>query len=110
VKQLVREPARFRALNGQHLIYTAGLFDYLRTEAAASLLKTLFGLLAPGGILVVGNLSPRCDSQGFLENLVDWHMIYRTDEELEALSDGIPSAPSIEREPTGVNSFLVLRR
>lgn len=110
VKHLVRDPARFAGLAGQHLIYAAGLFDSLPDHAATSLLRALFALLAPGGSVVVGNLSPRCDSRGFLENLVDWHMIYRTDDELLGLAYGLPAAATIEREATGVNGFLVLRR
>jgi extracellular factor (EF) 3-hydroxypalmitic acid methyl ester biosynthesis protein len=109
VKHLFRDPIRFSHLGRQNLIYAAGLFDYLPTDVARPLLRTLFGFLAPCGTLVVGNLSPRCDSQGFLESLVDWHMMYRTDEELLGLADGLPGAPTIEREATGVNSFLVLR-
>jgi hypothetical protein len=37
-------------------------------------------------------------------------MIYRTDDELLCLAAGLPGAATLEREATGVNSFLVLRR
>jgi extracellular factor (EF) 3-hydroxypalmitic acid methyl ester biosynthesis protein len=110
VKHLIREPVRFTHLAGQNLIYAAGLLDYMPPDAARALLRALFGLLAPGGALVASNLSPCCDSRGFLESLVDWEMIYRTDDELLSLAAGLPGAATLEREATGVNSFLVLRR
>jgi SAM-dependent methyltransferase len=111
VKHLVKDPARYAELGGQDLVYTAGLFDYLRSDVATRLMKNLFDLLAPGGRLVVGNLSPACDSQGFLETLVDWQIIYRTDEELVDLAKTCPAKSlRVEAEATGVNRFLVVER
>ena len=107
---LVRTPGRFVHLAGQLLIYSAGLLDSLPAGAAGAVLRALFALLAPGGVLVAGNLSPRCDSRGFLESVAGRQRIYRTDEDLLGLAAGIPAAPSIERDATGVNGFLVLWR
>lgn len=111
VKHLVREPHRFESLGNQDLIYTAGLFDYLRKAPAAKLLENLFNLLAPGGRLIIGNLSPECDSQGFLENLVDWEIIYRDDNEMLELTSLVsPSDTELDFEATKVNRFLVVKR
>jgi SAM-dependent methyltransferase len=111
VKHLVREPERFADLGGQDLIYAAGLFDYLRQDAAERLTANLYSLLAPGGALAIGNLSPACSSLAFLEYLVDWPIISRTDAELTALGTPLsPTALRIDREASGVNPFLVLTR
>ncbi len=63
VKQLVRNPDHFNILKNQDLVYTAGLFDYLRADVAAVLFRNLYDLLAPGGYLVVGNLTHECLSR-----------------------------------------------
>lgn len=111
VKHLVKEPERHADLRDQDLVYTAGLFDYLRPQPAMMLMKNLFSMLREGGCLVVGNLAPSCDSKGFLENLVDWEIIYRTDDELLGLAGMVqPRSIRIEAEATGVNRFLVLER
>lgn len=36
-------------------IYSMGLFDYLPTPVAQKLAKQLYNLLAPGGLLLIGN-------------------------------------------------------
>ena len=110
VEDLVREPARFADLAGQHLIYAPGIFDHLTTDAAISLVRALFRLVAPGGNVVVANLSPRCDSRGFVETLLGWQQVYRTDRDLLDLAYGVPATATIERDATGASSFLVLRR
>lgn len=111
VKQLVKSPDRFNILKDQDLVYTAGLFDYLSADVAAILFRNLYELLAPGGHLVVGNLTHDCNSRGFLEYLVDWKIEYRTDAEIEDFARLVrPSRLWLESERTGVNHFLVVQR
>ncbi len=111
VKQLIREAECFPELRDLHLIYSAGLFDYLPTAAAKALLTKLFSMLAEGGVLIIGNLSEACEDRGFLECAVDWSMIYRTRDDLTKLAATVPARrTSLEAEETGINRFLVLQR
>ena len=41
----------------QDLIYSVGLIDYLSERRAAGLVRKLFELLIPGGLLIVGNMN-----------------------------------------------------
>jgi len=111
VKHLVKDSGRYGILKEQDLVYTAGLFDYLKGDVAALLAKQLFDLLRPGGYLVIGNLTNDCDSRGFLEYLVDWNIIYRSDEEIRDFARYLkPADMWIEQEETGINHFLVIKR
>lgn len=66
-------------------IYSAGLFDYLNDKLAARLLTTSFDLLAPGGSLLVANFAPGLVEQAYMEAYMDWHLIYRDEEQMSAL-------------------------
>jgi extracellular factor (EF) 3-hydroxypalmitic acid methyl ester biosynthesis protein len=68
------------------LIYAAGLFDYLEDRAASLLIRRLHSRLAPGGTLVVTNLT-ECNSEvAYMESVMDWWMVYRDEEALRTLS------------------------
>lgn len=111
VKYLVKDPDQFNILSNQDLVYTAGLFDYLRSDVAAILCRNLYQLLNPGGYLIIGNLTHDCNSRGFLEYLVDWNIIYRNDREILDFARLIqPSRIWLESEHTGVNRFLVVQK
>jgi len=68
------------------LIYAAGLFDYLDDRAASLLIRRLRSRLAPGGTLVVTNLTERNSEVAYMESVMDWWMVYRDDEALRTLS------------------------
>ena len=66
IRKLV-SPFKYRIRNlaeaSFDLIYSAGLYDYIRTfgkreKGAIALTKNLFQLLKPGGTLLIGNFSP----------------------------------------------------
>lgn len=72
---------------GYDFIYSAGLFDYLADKTASRLIKRLFNSLNPGGVLLVTNFVPNIPDIGFMESYMDWHLIYRTADDLERLCD-----------------------
>jgi len=74
------------------LSYSAGLYDYLPASAATRLTTLMFDALRPGGTLLLANFLPNITDVGYMEGLMDWHLIYRSDEEMLALTDGIPSS------------------
>lgn len=85
-------------LTGRHklgkfdLIYSAGLYDYLDTGTAVRLTARLFGMLRPGGRLWVANFLPEIGAVGYMEAFMDWHLLYRTQEEILGLTREVPES------------------
>ncbi len=63
------------------LIYSAGLFDYVRQSIARKITRQLFRMIKPGGEIFLGNFSADSADIGFME-IIDWSLIYRTREEI----------------------------
>jgi extracellular factor (EF) 3-hydroxypalmitic acid methyl ester biosynthesis protein len=117
VRQLIKDSQKFVAAeNGAKgkydFIYCAGLFDYLNDYTCKQLIKIFHQRLAPGGLLVVTNVTPLTSNRGSLELILDWHLIYRDAAQLEHLcSDIIPKEEiRIKNDETGINIFLEARK
>lgn len=67
------------------LAYAAGLFDYLSDKAAHALVARMFRLLKPGGSLLVANFTNDHLDAGYMEAFADWHLIYRTEDQMRSL-------------------------
>ena len=80
------------------LVYSAGLFDYLDAATSSRLINTLAGLVRPRGKLLIGNFTPTSLGRGYMDLLLDWRLIYRSEEELLQLFGS-------SREPN-LRSFL----
>ena len=74
------------------LIYSMGLYDYLRHGIAERLTRALFDRLRPGGRLLLANFQPEAEGAGYMEAFMDWWLIYRTSDDLMALTEKIPAA------------------
>jgi len=83
VRQLLARPEIVPAAD---LIYAAGLFDYLENRAASLLIRRLRSRLAPGGMLVVTNLTARNAEIAYMESVMDWWMVYRDEDALRRLA------------------------
>jgi len=103
------------------LVYAAGLYDYIQTtsspeKGSVALTKNLFELVKPEGQLIIGNYTPTIPigTRWYMEYVCDWNLIYRTDEEILAFKNTIPSDQianyAIEAEATGITKFLVLEK
>lgn len=79
------------ALGRFDLVYAAGLFDYLSQRLAQRLTRVMFDLLHPGGQMLVTNFVPLIPDIGYMESFMDWHLIYRTHEEMLDLAATIPA-------------------
>ena len=100
------------------LVYSAGLFDYIKTfyvdatKGTIALTKHLFELVKPGGSLVIGNFSPNNprDLRFPMEYIYDWQLFHRTREEMLNFAHSIPKqevdSMTVEQEPLGINYFL----
>ena len=87
VKELLAGTVVF---NDFHLVYAAGLFDYLPQPVAQRLARKMIRMLVPGGKILIANFVPGIEDVGYMESFMAWHLIFRTDAELLAVFDAIP--------------------
>jgi hypothetical protein len=73
-------------------VYAAGLFDYLAAPVAAALTSRLFEMTRSGGTLLIPNFAAGARDSGYMESFMDWHLIYRTHDEMRALAASLPAA------------------
>lgn len=90
------------------LVYSAGLFDYLKDRAVRAAGTRLVEALAPGGRAVIGNFDVANPTRPFMELILNWPLYHRSADDLRRLFDGLGSGMTIEREATGVNLFAVI--
>jgi len=95
-------------------IYALGLYDYLSDRAAARLLATAVDMLNPGGKVWIANFVEDIPFAGYMEAIMDWWLIYRSEDRLGALGDRIdPSKIASRRtfvEPEKNVAFLEIVR
>jgi extracellular factor (EF) 3-hydroxypalmitic acid methyl ester biosynthesis protein len=105
---------RSDALTGFDLVYAAGLYDYLNAEHAQRLTQTLFSRLNAGGTLLVANFLPGIRDRGYMESFMDWHLVYRSMDEIAALASQIPldqqASSTTFEDPARNIGFLEMRR
>lgn len=74
----------------------------------------LFKGLNPRGKLVVGNCLQGTPDLGWMEALLDWYLIYRTQADIKAFANRIPEERIARMHgyicPTGCVGYLGLRR
>jgi extracellular factor (EF) 3-hydroxypalmitic acid methyl ester biosynthesis protein len=91
------------------LVYSAGLYDYLPERVAAALTQLLHSRIRGGGRLLLGNLVETPDSTWIMDYVWGWPLIYRTDETMLRLAEGLTPSGSrvgITRDATGRCLFL----
>ena len=100
-------------LHNQDLIYSIGLIDYFADEIVIGLLDAIHDALAPGGSVIVGNFHPRNPSRAVMDHVLEWKLIYRTEEDMQRLF----LASAFRRDPDrvfyesqGINLFAECRR
>lgn len=90
----------------QDLVYSMGLVDYFSDKLAVKILNNIYHMLKPHGEVIIGNFHTNCDSRLFLDYLLDWKLIYRTEQDmcrLFSLSKFGNSPVNIDYEEQGVN-------
>jgi hypothetical protein len=93
------------------MIYTAGLFDYFTEPIARRTAERMVDAVKPGGKVIIGNFCADNYKYGpFLELFLDWTLIYRTEADLLRVFDGLGSKMWVEKEPLGVNLFIVIQK
>jgi SAM-dependent methyltransferase len=96
----------------QDLIYSVGLIDYLSDRRAASLVQRLFDALAPGGLLIIGNMNETPLSNLWpMEFIADWTLEYRNEAHMMAWVNGLQIKSAwTELEPTERVRLLYARK
>lgn len=111
VRQMLRTPDLSDRLGRFHCVYSMGLFDYLNRPVAEAVLRKLYGLLEPGGELLVGNFHVANPTRVYMDYWMDWSLIYRSEQTFLSLARRLPGASSeIVFEATGSQMFLRVRR
>jgi hypothetical protein len=70
------------------LVYTLGLTDYLDDRAMGLLHRMVKSVLAPGGDFILANFVPNHLAIGWMDAVMDWHLIYREPSELATFAAG----------------------
>ena len=113
IKRLIVDKTNTKTLyENMDMVYTAGLFDYLSSRASNRLIHKLYSFLKPGGLLIIGNFGPYNPQRFIMEFAAEWFLIYRSEDELKDLAQGLPEniKLTVEKEPEGVNLFLNIRK
>jgi extracellular factor (EF) 3-hydroxypalmitic acid methyl ester biosynthesis protein len=113
VRRLLTDKKLSNTLGECELIYSAGLFDYLNDRTFDALIGKLWGAVAEGGVLAVGNVAALNPDRYAMEYFTEWFLNHRSPENLHArgrMLNPTPSKIEVGSEPLGVNLFLILNR
>lgn len=95
-------------LPAQHLVYSIGLIDYFDDRFVVNLIDYAHRLLQPGGRLILGNFHVRNPYRAFLDHVLEWKLIHRTEDDLSRLfiasRFGRPCS-RVQFEAEGINMF-----
>lgn len=90
-------------------IYTLGLTDYLDDRAMDLLHLLMLNCLNPGGSILVANFVPNHIAMGWMDAVMDWHLVYRTEADLEGFAAGVGLTARSWRDATGTIAFCEMR-
>lgn len=117
VPQLLKDNERARKSPGDRehvydLVYCAGLFDYLSDRTCKEMMNVFYDFLAPGGLLVATNVDSSNPRIPTMDQVMDWHLIYRNVNEFLDLrpDDSLLENCRVKADATGVNIFLEVRK
>lgn len=108
VHDLLKRPARqapSQAGEGYDVVYCAGLFDYLSDKVCNRLMRYFLFRCNPGARLLVTNVHADNPERFGMEHLLEWHLIYRNDEQLRAMIPEVQGPVKVYTDVTGVNLF-----
>ncbi len=93
----------------QDIIYTAGLTDYLGDKVFTALVRRSFEHLSDGGTLIVGNFGHNNCNRAFMDEILQWRLIHRSEADLRRLfgETGFGVNVKIAAEENGVNLFAI---
>ena len=112
VHELLKRAVRSDVLSGQEkfdFVYCAGLFDYLSDKVCARLLQYFVQRSREGGHILVTNVHASNPERNGMEHLLEWHLIYRDEGQLESVLPSRRTDTTLYTDATGVNVFAEFR-
>ncbi len=97
----------------QDLVYCLGLVNYFDDKFVVSLLNYIYELLRAGGKVILGNFHRKNPNKAFMDYVLDWHLVHRTEDDLYrlfSLSAFKKKCTDIIFENEGINFFAVCRK
>ena len=92
----------------QDLVYSIGLIDYFSDDLVLRLINYTHSILKEGGRVILGNFHPDNSTKAFMDWVLDWKLIHRTEEDMNRLFEksafGRPTS-NIYYEPQRINLF-----
>lgn len=92
----------------QDLVYSAGVIDYLGDALVVQLINAVHTMLKPGGRIILGSFHPRNRCKAFMDHVLDWRLIHRTETDVDQLFQRSVFARASTRiwfEEQGINLF-----
>lgn len=108
VHELLKRPVRSAFGSegaGYDVIYCAGLFDYLSDKVCARLIRYFVFRSNPGARLLLTNVHSANPERFGMEHLLEWHLIYRDEDQMRSVLSGVDAPVKLYTDPTGVNVF-----
>lgn len=90
---------------GFDYIYCAGLFDYLSDKVCSRLIRYFLSRCNPGARMLLTNVHSDNPERYGMEHLLEWHLIYRNEAQMESIMSDVASSIELYTDPTGVNLF-----
>ncbi|APW40953.1 SAM-dependent methyltransferase [Rhodoferax koreense] len=90
-------------------VYCAGLFDYLSDKVCQRLLQYFLARTKAGGTILVTNVHRSNPERNTMEHLLEWHLIYRDENDMRRIAPESATLEKIYTDETGVNIFLELQ-
>lgn len=96
----------------QDIIYSSGLTDYFGARTFRALATRCYDHLKPGGVLMIGNFGPANPHKTFMDSIIRWRLIHRSEDELKGLFEGTPFGNRVRviSEPQSINLFAVAHK
>lgn len=108
VHELLKRAAKKETVEGLQkydFVYCAGLFDYLSNKVCAKLLQYFVSRTNAGGTVLVTNVHSSNPQKIPMEHLLEWHLIYRDEAQLESVLPSPRTGTRLYTDDTGANIF-----
>ncbi len=96
------------SLPPQDLVYSIGLIDYFNDQLVVKLINYAHTVLKPGGKIILGNFHPKNALKAFMDYVLDWRLIHRSEEDMNRLfqaSNFSRPCTEVQYEEEGINLF-----
>jgi extracellular factor (EF) 3-hydroxypalmitic acid methyl ester biosynthesis protein len=108
VHELLKRATKDKAIEEEDkydFVYCAGLFDYLTDKVCSRLLDYFASVAKKDSKILVTNVHKNNKEKNIMEHILEWHLIYRDEKELEAVLPVNRSDTKIYVDETGINVF-----